>query len=115
MSNTFRTILFSIAGILTIAGVILHFSLFVYAPYVFAVGVAGIAVHYLTISPKNMPLRQRGLHNLEILASLAMIVSSGLMFSNRKEWIICLFIAALILLYSAFVPGPKKDDTHSEI
>lgn len=112
MSNRFRTILFSCAGILTIAGVILHFSRFVYAPYVFAVGVAGIAVHYLTISPKGMPLRQRRLHNIEILASLAMVVASGLMFSNQKEWIICIFIAALLLLYSAFVPGPKADNDH---
>lgn len=34
---------------------------------------------------------------------------SALMFSGRKEWVICLTISALLQLYTAFVT-PKKEN-----
>ena len=39
-----------------------------------------------------------------------MICASGLMFDGRKEWIICLCIAAILQVYTAFVSGDKKKD-----
>ncbi len=107
MNNQLRTIVFSCAALLLLAGAILHFSQISIAPWLFAVGAAGLSVCYLTLPVKGMGFRQRRLHRYNIMASLLMIFASGLLFANRKEWVICLTIAALFQLYTAFV-NPKE-------
>ena len=102
-----KSIIFIITGLLLLAGAILYFPYPGIAPYLFAVGTAGIAIHYLTIPVTNLDFRGRRLHRFNIIASLLMIVASGLMFNERKEWILCLSIAAILQLYTAFVT-PKQ-------
>ena len=97
MNTRTRSLLFAVAGLLVLA----------VAPYLFAVGTAGVAVSYLTIPTKEMSFRVRRLHRFNMWASLLMIFSSGLMFAGRKEWVLALFIAALFQLYTAFVQ-PKS-------
>ena len=78
MNEKARTIVFNISALLLLAGAGLYLALPVAAPYLFAVGAAGI-------------------------------FASALMFSGRKEWMICLTISALLQLYTAFVT-PKKEN-----
>ena len=103
MNEKARTIVFNISALLLLAGAGLYLALPVAAPYLFAVGAAGITVCYLT-----MPTRRR-LHRYNIFAGLLCIFASALMFSGRKEWMICLTISALLQLYTAFVT-PKKEN-----
>lgn len=107
MNQKARTIIFNIAGLLILAGAILFLNKWFLAPYMFAVGAAGIAVCYLTISTKDMEFRERRLHRFNVIASVLMICASGLMFKDMKEWIICLTIAAVLQLYSSFVSTRK--------
>ncbi len=107
MNTQIRTIIFYISALLLLAGAILHFSQITVAPWLFAVGAAGVAVCYLTFSVKGMDTRRRRLHRYNVMASFLMIFASGLMFAGRKEWVICLTIAALFQLYTAFVT-PKE-------
>ena len=106
MNEKARTIVFNISALLLLAGAGLYLALPVAAPYLFAVGAAGIAVSYLT---KDMDFRRRRLHRYNIFAGLLCIFASALMFSGRKEWMICLTISALLQLYTAFVT-PKKEN-----
>lgn len=69
----------------------------------------GITVCYLTMPTKDMDFRRRRLHRYNIFAGLLCIFASALMFSGRKEWMICLTISALLQLYTAFVT-PKKEN-----
>lgn len=108
MNPQARTILFNCAALLVLAGAILQLTQWAVAPYLFAVGAAGIAVCYLTIPVKGLGLRERRLHRFNVFAGLLMIFASGLMFSARKEWVICLTIAAILQVYTAFASTPDK-------
>ena len=87
MNEKARTIVFNISALLLLAG-------------------AGL---YLTMPTKDMDFRRRRLHRYNIFAGLLCIFASALMFSGRKEWMICLTISALLQLYTAFVT-PKKEN-----
>ena len=109
MHEKASTIVFNISALLLLAGAGLYLALPVAAPYLFAVGAAGIAVSYLTMPTQDMNFRRRRLHRYNIFAGLLCIFASALMFSGRKEWMICLTISALLQLYTAFVT-PKKEN-----
>lgn len=109
MNQKARTIIFIIAGLLILAGAILFLSKWFLAPYLFAVGAAGMAICYLTLPTKEMAFRERRLHRFNIIASVLMICASGLMFKDMKEWILCLTIAAILMLYASFVSSSKKE------
>lgn len=108
MNQKIRSIIFCAAGLLVLAGAVLHFTLWPFAPYLFAVGAAGIALSYLTLPVKEMKLRERRLHNFNVIAGLLMIVSSGFMFESGKEWVVFLTISAILQLYTAFVSPKEK-------
>ena len=102
-----RAILFAVSACLALAGTILYLTQWAVAPYLFAVGSAGIAVNYLTIPVGDLDFRSRRLHRFNVMAGFLMVVASGFQINGRNEWIICLFIAAILQLYTAFVsPRP---------
>ena len=103
-----RTILFVVSACLVLAGAALYLTQWMVAPYLFAVGAAGIAVNYLTTPVGDLDFRGRRLHRFNVMAGFLMVVASGFQFNGRKEWVICLFIAAILQLYTAFV-SPKKE------
>lgn len=107
MNEKVKALIFNVAAVLVLAGAILNLKFPAVAPYLFAIGTAGIAVYYLTTSTKEMDFRTRRLHRYNIIAGLLGIFASGLMFAQQKEWIICLTISALLQLYVSFV-SPKK-------
>lgn len=108
MNEKTRTIVFNLSAslLLVSAGLFLAFPHI--APYLFAVGAADQAICHLTLSTRGMNLRRRRLQRYNIFAGLLYIFASVLMFKGQKEWIICLTIAALFQLYTAFVI-PKND------
>ena len=103
-----RTILFVVSACLVLAGAALYLTQWTVAPYLFAVGAAGIAVNYLTTPVGDLDFLGRRLHRFNVMAGFLMVVASGFQFNGRKEWVICLFIAAILQLYTAFV-SPKKE------
>ena len=103
-----RTILFVVSACLVLAGAALYLTQWTVAPYLFAVGAAGIAVNYLTTPVGDLDFRSRRLHRFNVMAGFLMVVASGFQFNGRKEWVICLFIAAILQLYTAFA-SPKKE------
>lgn len=108
MTPQIRTILFNFSAILVLLGAVLYLTQFEFAPYLFAFGTAGVAICHLTTPTKNLGFRERRLQIFNVIASLLMIVASTFMFMHRTEWILCLSIAALLQLYTAFVT-PKKE------
>lgn len=56
MNEKARTIVFNISALMLLAGAGLYLALPVAAPYLFAVGAAGIAVSYLTMPTQESPL-----------------------------------------------------------
>lgn len=110
MNQRTRPIIFNISGLLVLAGAILYLTQWMFAPYLFAAGAAGIAICYLTTSTKEMDFRNRRLHRSNVIAGILMICASGFMFKHRTEWILCLTISAILQLYTAFVSSKKQKE-----
>ena len=97
-----------LSGLLVVAGAVLYITHWTYAPWLFAVGAAGVTVGYLTgVRRDDLDFRRRRLIRWNVFAGLAMIVASVFMFRGRMEWVALLLIAALIQLYTSFVPTDK--------
>ena len=109
MNEQIRNYIFMFSGVLVFAGAVLFISHWIYAPYIFAVGAAGIAVCYMTVPYKNLGFRRRRLHRINVLAGVSTVASSILMFKGRMEWVIFLLIAALLILYTSFI-SPRADE-----
>lgn len=110
MNTQTQTIVFVFSGVLVLAGAILYISQWMYAPYLFAAGTAGITLCYLTTPYKQLDFRRRRLHRFNILAGILMIAASSFMFNQRMEWVACLFIAAILQLYTSFVNSTSKKE-----
>ena len=107
MNDKVRTIIFKIAAILLLIGAVAYMSFPSIAAYIFAVGAAGITICYLTVPVKDMNFHERRLHRYNILSGVLCIFASGLMFNQKKEWIICLAIATIFQTVAVF-SSPKK-------
>ncbi len=105
MGERTRNVVFSICGVLTVLGAALYLAAWQVSQYMFAVGAAGVAVCFLTQPTDGMTLRRRRLHRFNVVASLLMLAASYFMFKGKTEWILCLTIAAIFLLYSSFASG----------
>lgn len=109
MNLKIRTTLFFLAAISVLCGAVLYFFQWVFAPYLFAFGAAGVAVSYLSVPTQDLDFRQKRLHRYNVFAGLLMVFASALMFSSRKEWVLCLAVSAIFLLYGSFAsPSEKK-------
>jgi hypothetical protein len=109
MNSKIRTIVFSIAGILVLVGAVLYLTRWIYAPYLFSVGAAGITVCYMTVPVKDLDFRVRRLYRINVFAGIAMVLASVFMFKQQMEWVAFLLISALLQLYTSFVfPKEKK-------
>ncbi|MDR0394214.1 MAG: hypothetical protein LBH77_03545 [Tannerella sp.] len=103
MNQQIRNYLFMFSGALMLVGAASYITHWIHAPYLFAVGAAGITVCFMTIPYKNLGFRHRRLHRINVLAGVSMIASSVFMFRERMEWVVFLLIAALLLIYTSFV------------
>lgn len=108
MNQPVKTILFNFSALLLLAGAALYLTRWIYAPYLFAFGSAGIAIVYLSSPYKQLDFRRRRLHRLNVFAAFWMLAASALMFKHHTGWILCLFIAALLQLYTTFVLSRLK-------
>ena len=100
------------AGLLILAGAVLFLTKWFLAPYMFAVGAAGMAVCFLTLPTKDMEFRERRLHRFNIIASTLMVCASGLLLRDMKKLIICLTMAPVLFLYSSVVSGKQHTSPH---
>ncbi|WP_106829545.1 hypothetical protein [Parabacteroides pacaensis] len=108
MNSPIKTIIFNFSALLVVIGAVLYLTQWLYAPYLFALGTAGVAIVYFTLPYQQLDFRRRRLHRFNIFAAILMIVASALMFKHRTEWVLCLTIAALLQLYTAFVTPKDK-------
>ena len=72
-----RSIIFAVSALLVLAGAILYLTQWAVAPYLFAVGAAGVALSYLTTPVGDLDFRSRRLHRFNVMAGFLMVVASG--------------------------------------
>jgi len=108
MNTQARNFVFMVSGVLLLAGAITYITQWIYAPYVFAVGSAGLTVSFMSLPYKHLDFRHRRLHRINVMAGVSTIVASVFMFRGRMEWVPFLLIAALLLLYTSFAVKSKQ-------
>lgn len=74
MNEKARTIVFNISALLLLAGAGLYLALPVAAPYLFAIGAAGITVCYLTMPTKDMDFRRQQIAPLQHICRVAVYI-----------------------------------------
>jgi hypothetical protein len=106
MNKQTRDLVFALSGIMALVGAVFYITHWLYSPYLFATGAAGITVCFMTVPYKDLDTRQRRLHRINVFAGIALILASIFMFRQNAAWIAFLLIASLLLLYTSFV---KRD------
>jgi TRAP-type uncharacterized transport system fused permease subunit len=110
MNHQVRNYLFITSCILVLVGAVMYITHWFSAPYLFAVGTAGITLSFMTAPYQNLDLRHQRLHRINVIAGISMIVSSVFMFRRKTEWVVFLLISAMLILYTSFISPPKDID-----
>ena len=109
MNDKTQNIIFIISAVAVVAAAAVYPLHWVYTPYIFAVGAAGVAIARLSRHYKGDNLRLKRLYRMETLSGLLLVVASYFMFKERNEWLLILTISAILQLYAAFViPKAEK-------
>jgi TRAP-type uncharacterized transport system fused permease subunit len=103
-----RNYFFILSGFLLLVGAIAYLPHWYYAPYLYAIGAAGVTVSFMTAQYHGLNFRERRLHRINVIASVMIVISSFFMFRAHNGWVVFLLIAALLMLYTSFIKTEKK-------
>ncbi len=76
-----------------------------YAPYIMAVGAAGVAVSHLREVYDGRNLRLKRIYRQRRIIALVFLLASFMMFRPGMLWVVLLLIASLLELYTLWVIG----------
>lgn len=102
-----------IGAILLLLGAMLQITRWEFSPYIYTVGAllfAYVQVVMGRYDGKNLIIRR--LRRQQIISAALLVFAGVLMFtSKRNEWIVCLTIAAVLQLYTAYrIPSELEKD-----
>ena len=93
-----------IGALMLLAGAMLQITRWELSPYIYTVGAvlfAYVQVMMGRYDGKNLIIRR--LRRQQIIGAILLVFAGVLMFtSKRNEWIVCLTIAAVLQLYTAY-------------
>ena len=102
-----------IGALLVLLGAMLQITRWELSPYIYTVGAvlfAYVQVMMGRYEGKNLIIRR--LRRQQIIGAALLVFAGVLMFtSKRNEWIVCLTIAAVLQLYTAYrIPSELEKD-----
>ena len=102
-----------IGALMLLAGAMLQITRWELSPYIYTVGAvlfAYVQVMMGRYDGKNLIIRR--LRRQQIIGAILLVFAGVLMFtSKRNEWIVCLTIAAVLQLYTAYrIPSELEKD-----
>ena len=102
-----------IGALLVLIGAMLQITRWELSPYIYTVGAvlfAYVQVMMGRYDGKNLIIRR--LRRQQIIGAILLVFAGVLMFtSKRNEWIVCLTIAAVLQLYTAYrIPSELDKD-----
>ena len=102
-----------IGALLVLVGAMLQITRWELSPYIYTVGAvlfAYVQVMMGRYDGKNLIIRR--LRRQQIIGAALLVFAGVLMFtSKRNEWIVCLTIAAVLQLYTAYrIPSELEKD-----
>ena len=102
-----------IGALLVLVGAMLQITRWELSPYIYTVGAvlfAYVQVMMGRYDGKNLIIRR--LRRQQIIGAILLVFAGVLMFtSKRNEWIVCLTIAAVLQLYTAYrIPSEMEKE-----
>ena len=112
MMKKLRDILYVAGGIVMILGACLYVTRWSAAPYVYLVGAVLFAAMQITDTYKGSSFVVKRLRRQQIIGAVLLVVAGILMLVlHRNEWMVCLLVAAIFELYTAFrIPKELERD-----
>ncbi|MDR0508123.1 MAG: hypothetical protein LBH32_15105 [Dysgonamonadaceae bacterium] len=103
MKAKFKTYLLYISGFLLVFSAVFYITEWKFIPYVYAVASVIMAVLFLTNPYQGDNFRLKRLNIQQAIAALLWPVSAFLMLKGMNEWMVCLFISAVLLSYVGII------------
>ena len=99
-------------AVLTLAGAILQITRWEFSPYLYIIGAVLFAYTQVMDGYDGKNLIIRRLRRQQILGAVLLVFAGVLMLvTHNNEWILCLTIAAVLELYTAFrIPNELQKD-----
>ena len=94
---------FTVGAVMALTGAAVYITGWVLSPYIYTVGAVLVAIAQIfsPIHSENVLIRR--LRRQQLLGAMLLIMTGVMMLLwHHNEWIICLTIAALLELYTAF-------------
>ena len=102
MSKTYQ-IIQGVGAVLLLVGAMLQITRWELSPIIYTIGAVMFAYVQVMSRYEGKNLIVRRLRRQQILASVLFVFTGVLMFvTKHNEWIVCLTIAAVLELYTAF-------------
>jgi hypothetical protein len=96
--------IFVVGGVMTLVGALAYATAWrEWAPYIYTVGAGMVALAQVNspVDTENRTLRR--LRIQQIFGALALVLAGlFMMYTHGNEWIVCMAIAAVLELYTAF-------------
>lgn len=97
------TIIQMIGAVLLLVGAMLQITRWELSPYIYTLGALMFAYVQVMSRYEGKNLIVRRLRRQQILGAMLLVLTGVLMFFTRhNEWILCLTVAAIIQLYTAY-------------
>ena len=103
-------ILFMCGMVFALIGAAVYITHWEYAPYMFIIGAITAAIAQIFAQPHVEDVTLKRLYRQQMFGALFLVLTGLLMlYSHGNEWIVCLLIAAIIELYTAYrIPQEEK-------
>lgn len=103
MMKKIQKIVYIVGGILLVLGAALYITRWEAAPYMYTVGAFMFGAMQMADRYEGNNFIIRRLRRQQILGALMLMLTGVAMFACKyNEWIVCLLIACLLELYTAF-------------
>jgi len=92
-----------VGAVLLLAGAMLQITRWEFSPYIYITGAVMFAYIQVMSRYDGKNLIVRRLRRQQILSAVLLVFAGVLMFVTRhNEWVLCLTVAAILQLYTAF-------------
>lgn len=92
-----------VGAVLALIGAAFYITHWSLSPYMYTIGATMVALAQINSPIKTDNLTLKRLRAQQIIGAILLVVTGALMFfTHRNEWIVCLSVAAILELYTAF-------------
>ena len=92
-----------VGAVLALVGVTFYITHWALSPYMYTIGATMVALAQINSPIKTDNIILKRLRAQQVIGAILLVVTGALMFfMHRNEWIVCLSVAAILELYTAF-------------